>query len=998
MFRVPGSSEPPSTPDRRSYQGHPSTTPAGPPPSNRAFEPSFTPKAPVPSSVLGSSQYGTGALKGRYSSRQNAGAFERNRQLPSSPPQPNDQDGSEEDDAMEEDRDVVDDSLAQISPGYNSFLSMGGSLGGIGSGNYAPSPRGKRPSNFGQTFGQTARHKHVDDGLDIRGFAKGLAAASRRPVLEDEDDLIVETERIVEQLSAGRGTRANITNTSEQLVTLWRKHGPLSEEDIQGETIGPESDDSNVAKAAFLSSLMIQLYCPPRPSDEEMETPIPKVLLDWLDANHNPSGDIIRSVLDLEGGYATSETYWDAIFMSLLRGRFEDVTELLRNANFGDVDTGDGYGYSDQQLQNVDIVLKQAIDLLAECPAVSSDDWDISGLGWALYRRRLEQAKEDLRDFCEGSSRKDIEQMQSSRFGHSSFQPGFSLSQSSRRAESKVPFEIYEALQDLYGQMLGRPSDLMKSSYDWLEATIAIAIWWDGNEDKSGSRRQLGGQSRPVDVTPTLAYRQRLSTAFSIAMEEEDLRDNFNSSKAIHVGLGCIFVDDAEALVGLLEGWSMPIATAFTELASAGGWFDDAATARETVENFDQSDLMVLSYGREGGKTSKKDELLSHYAELLNQKLVIRARERSIDIEGWQLALRVLGRLDDVGNANTKVAALLDGLTFNSNEQVDQVLSLCNDLGFNHHAMSITEKYADSLSDSTHRYGDALLYYSRAHKFIKAKKVIDVLIASCLVQSMAYPPRSELDERMRNFISSPKQTFTSLAAIDLDAAQHLSTWLSGYATVRKFYELRDAEVHSRSNETSSQRVLSRKKDAAEALLISVASANHPIRGGLFDPSTEVVIPVDSLLVLLGEALPLLNEKSPPVLSIPQIFTLLKAVEDLQTIGPRIYAQCEAMYQSALDHVHGSDVPSPRALLRKETSGMTASSHFSMVGSSMLNSIESGHLSEGSGVLIGRETQRGWDWRRGLKRNTKGSDVLRVLRLRLSEAVGDGWARQDSDVV
>lgn len=263
---------------------------------------------------------------------------------------------------------------------------------------------------------------------------------------------------------------------------------------------------------------------------------------------------------------------------------------------------------------------------------------------------------------------------------------------------------------------------------------------------------------------------------------------------------------------------------------------------------------------------------------------------------------------------------------------------------------------------------------------------------------MAYPPRSELDERMRGFISSPKQTFTSLAATDLDAAQHLSTWLSGYATVRKFYELRDAEVHSKSDETSTQRDLSRKKDAAEALLIAVASANHPIRGGLFDPSTEVVIPVDSLLVLLGEALPLLNSQSPPVLSIPQIFTLLKAVEDLQTIGPRIYAQCEAMYQSALDHVHGSDVPSPRALLRKETSGMTASSHFSMVGSSMLNSIESGHLSEGSGVLIGGEIQRGWDWRRGLKRNTKGIDVLRVLRLRLSEAVGDGWASQDSDVV
>ncbi|QDS71193.1 hypothetical protein FKW77_010243 [Venturia effusa] len=996
MFRVPDSSDPPSTPNRRSYQGHPSTTPAGPPPSSRAFEPSFTPKAPVPSSVLGSSQFGTG-VKGGFSSRQNTSAFGRNRQLPSSPPHPTAQDdGSEEEDAMEEDRDTVDDSLAQISPGYNPFNSISGSMGGVGIGSHA-SPKGKRVSNLGQSFGRSARNNQVEAGLDIRGFAKGLAAACGRPTLEDDDDLIVETERIVEQLSARRGNRANITNISTQLVTLWRKHGALSEEVVGGESIGPEGDNANVAKATFLSSLMIQLYCPPQPHGEE--TPIPKVLLNWLDANHNPSADIIKSVLDLEGGYASSETYWDAIFMSLLRGRFEDVTELLRNANFGDVDTGDGGdGYSDQQLRNIEIVLQQAIDLLAECPAVSSEDWDVSGLGWALFRRRVEQAKEDLRDFCEGSSRKDIEQMQLSRYGRSSHQPGFSLSQSSRRAESKVPFEIYEALQDMYGQMLGRPSDLMKSSYDWLEATIAIATWWDGNEEKATSRRQPGGQSRPVDVTPTLAYRQRLSTAFIIAMEEEDLRDHFNSSQAVHVGLGCIFVDDAEALAGLLEGWSMPIATAFTELASAGSWFADAATARETVENFDQSDLMVLSYGQESGKTSKKDELLSQYAELLNLKPVIRARERNIIIEGWQLALRVLGRLDDAENANTQVAALLDSLTFNTNEQVDQVLSLCNELGFNHHAMGITEKYADALSDSTHRYGDALLYYSRAHKFTKAKKVIDVLIASCLIQSRAYPTQLELDERMRSFISSPKQTFAGLAATDLDAAEHLSTWLSGYATVRKFYELRDADTHSKSNKMSTQRIISRKKDAAEALLIAIASANQPIRGGLFDPSTEVVIPVDGLLVLLGEALPLLNELSPPVLNIPQIFTLLKAVEDLETIGPRIYAQCEAMYQTALDQVHGSDVPSPRALLRKETSGMTASSHFSMVGSSMLNSIESGHLSEGSGVLIPGEIQRGWDWRRGLKKNTKGRDVLRVLRLRLSEAVGEGWASQDSDVV
>lgn len=682
MFQVPDSSDPPSTPNRRSHQSHPSTTPAGPPPSSRVFQPSFTPKAPVPSSVIGSSQFGTGAYKGQgYSSRPATGAFGRNRELPSSPPQPTTQDEeSEEEDTMEEDRDMVDDSLAQISPGFNPFNSLSGT-------SKYESPRGLRSSHFGQSFGQSARNNQPEASLDIRGLAKGIAAANGRPALDDDHGLILETERIVEEMSERRGHRANIP---ESLVALWKRYGPLSKEDIESENFGPTGDDADVSKATFVSSLMIQLYCPPEV--DGVETPIPKVLLDWLDANHSPSAEIISSVLDLTDGYAASDTYWDAIYMSLLRGRFNTVIQLLEGANFGGAGMGeDGYGYSDQQLQNIEVALNQAIGLLQECPAVSSDDWNVAGSDWALFRHRVEQAKDDLREFSEGSSRKDIEQLQSSRFGRSSHQPGFSLSQSSRRAESNIPFELYEAIQDMYSQILGRPSDLMKSSYDWLEATIAIATWWDGNEDGTGSRRQLVSQSRPVDVHPTLAYRQRLSTAFAIVMEEEDLRTMFNSSETVQVGLGCVFVDDAEALVDLLETWSMPIATAFTELASASNWFDDAATARETVENFDQSDLMVLSYGQVGSKTSKKDELLSRYADLLSHKQVIHARERQLDIEGWQLALRVLGRLDDAESANTKVATLLERLKFHSNEQVDQVLRLCNNLGFNHHAMGITE-------------------------------------------------------------------------------------------------------------------------------------------------------------------------------------------------------------------------------------------------------------------------------------------------------------------
>jgi hypothetical protein len=292
------------------------------------------------------------------------------------------------------------------------------------------------------------------------------------------------------------------------------------------------------------------------------------------------------------------------------------------------------------------------------------------------------------------------------------------------------------------------------------------------------------------------------------------------------------------------------------------------------------------------------------------------------------------------------------------------------------------------LSDSTHRYGEALLYYLRAHKFAKAKKVIDVLITSSLVQSSAYPPTDKVDNRMRQFIERPRETLNSLASIDLEAAQRLGAWLSGYATLRRFYELRDAE------DTDEKHSLKRKRNAASALLAVIESANDPIRGGLFDPSTEVVVPLDTLLVLLGEALPLLRG-SPPTFTQPQLFTLLKAIEDLQTVGPRILAQCETLLSTAIENAFGADIPSPRAMLRKDASNLTtASSQFSLVGSSLLSSQEVQAMGESgeSGVLVsaGEVGRRGWDWRKGLKRTSKAEEVLTVLRITMAERVADAW--------
>lgn len=87
-------------------------------------------------------------------------------------------------------------------------------------------------------------------------------------------------------------------------------------------------------------------------------------------------------------------------------------------------------------------------------------------------------------------------------------------------------------------------------------------------------------------------------------------------------------------------------------------------------------------------------------------------------------------------------------------------------------------------------------------------------------------------------------------------------YLTGYASLRKFYDLRDEEVNLKQGEKPSLRPFARKKAATTALLAVINSAADNIHGGLYDPESEAIVQVDGLLTLLGEALPFVNRKQP----------------------------------------------------------------------------------------------------------------------------------------
>ena len=97
--------------------------------------------------------------------------------------------------------------------------------------------------------------------------------------------------------------------------------------------------------------------------------------------------------------------------------------------------------------------------------------------------------------------------------------------------------------------------------------------------------------------------------------------------------------------------------------------------------------------------------------------------------------------------------------------------------------------------------------------------------------------------------------------MDPKAAEMLHTYLTGYATLRKFYDLRDEEINLEKGQKPTMRPNARKIAAATALLAVINSAADNIHGGLYDESRASVVQVDGLLSLLGEALVFVNRMS-----------------------------------------------------------------------------------------------------------------------------------------
>ena len=583
--------------------------------------------------------------------------------------------------------------------------------------------------------------KRKDSALP--GIIKSMAKKLGVTKLEEPDNIILQTEELVSELHQlenktaqdDRVLEAALTTIPEALSKLWRKCCKQGESrsELEGERvvgIGPNENAPPFQKATFVGTLLLQLHHPPAAKGKQAfaafrrsnrssladssqvtqlpsrSTAIPRVLFDWLHDHHNYRTS--TAVLHTHQPNSTAHPeFWDFIFYVTLRGRISEVVRILKEADFkyartarNDGQAQDGYHVS--QIGNINRVVSRAIQVLELCPSLQDGDWNVTDHDWFIFRKRVEQATADLATFAEGRDR-DLDPAESvleaENFGLRGTSKPFS--QSTRRVESKVPWTIYRSLKTMYGILLGGTTEIISTAHDWVEATVGLTAWWNGDDDDEISvgslvmtrhslRQSQSRVPRSVDVNPVAAYLRRLVSAFErITDDSDDDAFQINSNNPVEVGLASIFEGNVEGVIGLLRGWSLPVATAVAEVASHGNWFEPVAGSG-MMDGFDESDLMVLSYGQSEDMASR-DSILMEYAGTLFEKEVIEDQRTGRNREGWELSVQILSRLDDSGMASKKVGALFNQLPLDSDWRVDKLLEICSDFGMIRESRDISE-------------------------------------------------------------------------------------------------------------------------------------------------------------------------------------------------------------------------------------------------------------------------------------------------------------------
>ena len=560
-----------------------------------------------------------------------------------------------------------------------------------------------------QSRARREEHKFASLAKDIYG-QMGFADVEERP------EIILSTEAFIETLyDDGVGASEDpekldntLATVAGELATLWKSYAdslPRSDAEHPAE-IGPSPHAPPFEKAYYLANLALQIRHTRYDSEDGPARiePLPETLFRWLNDYHDLYPTQTQEVLSYRPSPACHSLYWQTLFISILRGRVDEALPLLREAGFGHVRRGQrgGYAYTGQSLDNVQIAVQETCAMLESCPALDGD-WEIGNSAWTLFRVRAQGAMENLRRFAENKDDAMGESFSGSMASRRS------MAGMARKAESKVPWEIYENLNIIFEIVLGSQAAILETAQDWCEATIGLFGWWDerrATDDKeppSFSRSQaLALPSRPADSE---SFLDRLARSFHSAVQSDF---HFNSMNPVEVGIACIFEDNTNGLIGIIRGLSLPVASSLAEIAALGKWLPPHQRSAFEMADLDMEDLEVLGMG--SGAPDEvdgiKDTTLVQYAEeLADMDTFSYLKDKDgVTRDGWELAIQVLGRMDSPEKSEEMVGKLIENLLQNlqldSNVTVEKIWRLMTDLGMVPFAEKASEVREPSVSYS----------------------------------------------------------------------------------------------------------------------------------------------------------------------------------------------------------------------------------------------------------------------------------------------------------
>lgn len=633
-------------------------------------------------------------------------------------------------------------SLSGATPGvYSNGLSS--SFG-------AAPPRGAKRSRGGALItGRSLRAAQdmllprPDSGLT--SIAKDMAREIGGPILSEPDDFIIDTEDVIDTLcrcegesgiDRAPGSGTSISQASALLCQVWSPKSDKSDNvpavrktAILG--IGPSIQTSSLEKATFIGSLLLQIHHPPpakgkqaldldlktsstsafssamieRPKSKA--TALPKVLLDWLDNNHNPWGEVTNEVKTTLPSPTSHCNYWDVVLSLMLRGKIQEARRLFEAADFASADSApqdrQPDGYTDVQIRNAHFVVSKAIEVLGKCPALTEEDWNVTGNDWAIFRNLVERATNELVEFAEGdvpwpeSDETDLglwrSTLKSSTLSHT---------QVVRRAESRVPWTVYQNLRTIYRILLGGTAEIVSSARDWIEATVGLTVWWDGDEEsvattkfqksKPAFHRSRSRGRRSVDIDPELTYQDRLGRCFDRVTDDAD-EDAFqiNSLDSVEVALALVFESKFQGVMSLVHSWSLPVACAISEISTLGGWFGSALPSANLMDSFDDSDSTVLGNNGQSEEILRRDTIMIEYANALRDRGNMHSQKNQVWKRGWEISIALFSRLGDSDMSREEMRILLESLPVKKNDEVEKILRICQYYGMEATGRIITE-------------------------------------------------------------------------------------------------------------------------------------------------------------------------------------------------------------------------------------------------------------------------------------------------------------------